>query len=74
MKALCGSCAECFSLVEALAATVGAYYTFNMEYPLSLKPILVLVEKVLVGVHNSEKIPASVNRLYSALGAVTSDS
>lgn len=64
---------SCFSLVEALAATVGAYYTFNMEYPLSLKPVLVFVEKVLVDASNSEKIPISVNRLYSALGAVTLD-
>ena len=65
---------SCSSLVEALAATVGVYYTFYLQYPLSLKPVLAFVEKVLIGIRNSEKIPASVNRLYSALEAIVSDS
>ena len=66
-KTLC----SCSSLVEALAATIGAYYSFNIEYPSSLKIFFIFLEKILVGVQNNEKVPASVNRLYTSLEALT---
>ena len=60
----------CSSMVEALASTIAAYYTFNIQYPSQLKAICLFVEKILVGIRNSEKVPASVNRLYTALEAL----
>ena len=58
------------SIVEALASTISAYYAFNIQYPSQLKPICLFVEKILIGIRNSEKVPSSVNRIYSALEAL----
>ena len=63
----------CSSLVEALATTVAAYYSFNIQYPSCLKPVLIFVEKILIGINGSEKVPASINRLYTALEALNSE-
>lgn len=61
---------SCKTLMEAFGATIGAYYTFNMEYPLSLKPLLLFGEKILMKISSVEKIPAVINRVYSALDAL----
>ena len=55
--------------MEAFTTTIAAYYAFNIEYPSALKPLLLFGERILMGINSGEKLPAAVNRIYSALDA-----
>jgi hypothetical protein len=60
---------SCKNLMEAFATTIAAYYAFNIEYPSTLKSLLLFGERILMGITSGEKLPAAVNRIYSALDA-----
>ena len=62
---------SCTNLMEAFTTTIAAYYAFNIEYPSTLKPLLLFGERILMGINSGEKLPAAVNRIYSALDAFT---
>ena len=61
---------SCSVLMEAFATTIAAYYAFNIEYPPTLKPLL-FGKRIMMGITSGEKLPAAVNRIYSALDAFT---
>ena len=56
--------------MEAFATTIAAYYAFNIEYPPALKPLL-FGERIMMDITSGEKVPAAVNRIYSALDTFT---
>ena len=54
-------------VLAILMCLVSAYFTFNIEYPPSLKSVLLCTQNLILGIKDSQHIPNSVLQLSSSL-------
>ena len=54
-------------VLAILMCLVSAYFTFNIEYPPSLKSVLLFTQNQILGIKDSQHIPNSVLQLSSSL-------
>ena len=55
------------TLTEGLHYYFSAYYVFNISYPPSIKPLMLLLESEVYGLKPSAKVPLSVAVLQDNL-------
>lgn len=58
------------TLPDALCALIGAYYTFNMVYPNSIKAVLTFVQRIIMGFDDGDTVPTAVTRFKSAIDVI----
>lgn len=59
--------AEGASLIEALKDLIAAFFIFDMEYPKSLYPLLIFLQRYVLNIRDSQRIPPIVTRVMSTL-------
>lgn len=59
------------SFIYSLLTLIATYYTFDMQYPQPLSPILLFVQRVIMHVSDSAQVPNSVTKLVSTLDKIT---
>lgn len=55
---------DCEDLVDAITALIGAYFTFNIQYPKALYPVFIFLQQFVLKLQDSQTIPPIVTRLY----------
>ena len=55
------------SVVDAVADVICAFFVFDLVYPRSVYPLLVFFQHTLMGIKDTEKMPASILTLLTSL-------
>ncbi len=55
------------NLLDSVVTLIGAYFSFNIEYPTQLKGILIYTQHLLLDIKDNQPVPNSVKQLSSAL-------
>ncbi len=58
---------ECSDLADALQTLISTYFVFDIAYPKQMYPILLFIQRYLVGIKDEQPIPSSLIRMISAL-------
>ena len=58
---------KCSDMADALHTLIAAYYVFDIAYPKQVHPILLFIQRYLVGIKDDQPIPPSLIRTISAL-------
>ena len=54
-------------ILSAMVSIIAASFSFNVEYPQGLKPLLIFVQHFILGIKDSQAVPNAAGKLYSAL-------
>ena len=61
---------DCKELIDAVTALIGAYFTFNIEYPRPLYPVCIFLQQFVLRLKDRQTIPPIVTRMLSSLDAL----
>ena len=61
---------EAESLWEGLKCLLGAYFTFNIEYPRTLRALLIFIQHYVFKVRDSQSTPNVVKQVKSSLDKI----
>ena len=50
-----------------LISLIAVYFTFNMTYPKQLYPILILIQRFVLGIQDKQVVPNSLTKVMSSL-------
>ena len=59
--------AQSTDFLSVLVCLIGAYFTFNIAYPASLKNVLVFVQHFILDIKDKQQIPNAALQLCSTL-------
>ncbi len=51
------------NVVNAICGLVAAYFTFNMVYPSSVRPILIFIQHILMGIKDQQGFLSLLTRV-----------
>ncbi len=65
-----GVIAEVATMWEGLKSLLGAYFTFNIEYPKQLRSLLIFVQHYIFHVKDTQNAPNIVKQVKSSLDKI----
>ena len=58
---------ECTQFLDAVVNMICGYFAFDISYPTSLYPVLIFIQRYVLGIKDNQPIPNIVTRVLSGL-------
>ena len=54
-------------VATGICRLIAAYFAFNIAYPGALRPILIFLQHVMLGIVDKQSVPALITRVYNSI-------